>query len=162
MHQAQLTALSVRQDGKGFKASLPEDGEQWLSLPDNLVGKVDWKSSYNVGWTKTPRKTGGFFYNVKELTPAAAPAGHSQPSANGNGQPLPHSYKDLDIASQAIAKVFGPLIIAREVEGEITKQTMAEIMLRCEDAAKLWWRSRTKAAPPATLPPPVEDIEDTF
>jgi len=172
MHQATLTALSVRQDGAGFKAALPDDGEQWLSLPDNLVGKVEWKSSYNVGWTKTPRKTGGFFYNVKQLNPVntAPPAAqppiwnnnHQPPSTgNGNGSPVPHSYKDLDIAVQATAKWAGPVMLARETDGEITGADIAEVLTVIEEGVKRWWRTRNKfAAPPP--PAPVESIEDTF
>jgi hypothetical protein len=96
-------------------------------------------------------------------------SGVSPPSpAKGNGAAPPHNYKDLDIATQAVAKVFGPLIVAREVEGEISPEAIAEIMTRCEAGVKRWWRSRSVVAPPAPPPPPpprndpVEDIEDTF
>ena len=165
MHQATLTALSVRRDGAAFKAALPDEGEQWLDLPDNLVGKVEWKSSYNVGWTKTPRKAGGFFYNVKQLNPvntAPPAAGHNSPHANGNGTPPPHSYKDLDIATQAWGKVFGVPIMTAIFDSEYSKENMAAAMAMVEDAVKHWWRTRNKSAAPPPPPAPVESIEDTF
>lgn len=165
MHQNTVQVTSLRQDGTAFKCTLPEEGEVWMTIPDNMKGHVEWKATYNIGWTKNPRKTGGFFYNLKQLQVASAapPAGHNNPPlSNGNGSPVPHSYKDLDIATQAVAKIFGPLIIAREVEGEITKEVMAEIMIRCEDGVKRWWRSRNKAVPTPAPPPVADDIEDTF
>jgi len=160
MHTANITVLSVRQDGAGFKANLPDDGEQWLSLPDTLHGQAEWKKDYLVSYTKTPKRTGGFFYNVKSLAVPGTVVRSAVPPTNGNGSPVPHSYKDLDIATAWIAKVFAPIMVARELEGEITVEAGAEILARCEAIAKRWWRSRNKAAPPP--PPAPTNIEDTF
>ena len=160
MHTANITVLSVRQDGTGFKASIPEDGEQWLSLPDSLHGQAEWKKDYLVSYTKTPKRQGGFFYNVRSLAAPGAVVRSTATPTNGNGSPVPHSYKDLDIATQAVYKASGILILSRNYEGEITKQIIAEALLLCEDGVKLWWRSRNKAAP--TPPPAPTNIEDTF
>ena len=98
-----------------------------------------------------------------EQTDSFAPVAQNGAPVNGspgNGTPLPHSYKDLDIATQAVYKASGILILSRNYEGEITKQIIAEALLLCEDGVKLWWRSRNKAAP--TPPPAPTNIEDTF
>ncbi len=158
MHTANITVLSVRQDGTGFKASIPNEGEQWLSLPDSLHGQAEWKKDYLISYTKTPKRQGGFFYNVKSLAEPGT-VKPAAPAANGNGSPPPHNYKDLDIMTAAWKKIYAPLIVAREIEGDITEEVMAEIAIRCENGVKRWWRTRNKfAAPP--LPP--TDIEDTF
>jgi hypothetical protein len=167
MHQQQITVLSLRKDGAGFKTNLDGEGEQWVDIPENLRGRLEWKGSYQIGWKKNPKKTGGWFYNLTSVGEANQTAGAPPPPAKGNGTAPPHNYKDLDIATQAVAKVFGPLIVAREIEGEISPEAIAEIMTRCEAGVKRWWRSRSVVAPPATPPQPprndpVEDIEDTF
>ena len=163
MHTANITVISVRQDGTGFKAAIPNEGEQWLSLPDSLHGQAEWKKDYVISYTKTPKRQGGFFYNVKSLA-APGTVKSAAPVAHGNGTPQPHSFKDLDIATQAVAKIFGPMIVAREIEGDIDEAAMAEIMMRCEGAVKRWWRNRNKfAAPPAQpVNGPIDNIEDTF
>jgi len=102
------------------------------------------------------------FVPVDAMAMPAASAGHNQPPAtNGNGTPLPHSYKDLDIATQAWGKVYGVPIITTEFDSVYSEENMAAAMAMVEGAVKRWWRTRNKfAAPPP--PAPVESIEDTF
>lgn len=89
MHTATVQVLSVRQDGKGFKAELPGKGEQWLSLPDNMKGQVEWKKSYDIGWTENPRKDGGFFYNIKQLNAKTPPQPTNGHASNGKANSDP-------------------------------------------------------------------------
>ena len=87
MHEAVLTATSVRKDGKGFQAEIPGEGKQWLNLPDNLVGRVEWKKQYRVGWVKNP-KGDRTYYDVRQLNQADPPS-QAAPVAkvgNGNGE----------------------------------------------------------------------------
>ncbi len=83
MHEATVTASSVRKDGKGFKATLPEYGEVWLSLPDSMVGTVEWKKTYDVAFVVKPG-TKGDFYNVTKVKEHGAPAkAPNVPALNG-------------------------------------------------------------------------------
>ncbi len=89
MHETTVTASSVRKDGRGFKATLPEYGEVWLSLPDSMTGAVEWKKTYDIAFNVKPG-TKGNFYNVTQVkehgapTPAPAP---KAPALNG-GPPV--------------------------------------------------------------------------
>ncbi len=89
MHETTVTASSVRKDGKGFKATLPEYGEVWLSLPDSMAGAVEWKKTYDVAFN-VKEGTRGNFYNVTKIeehgAPALAPS--SAPASNGGTAPL--------------------------------------------------------------------------
>ncbi len=159
MHQEQITVLSVRKDGKGFKANLTGEGEQWLSIPPNLVGKITWKETYQIGWTKTPRQDGGFFYNLKQL--GGAPNGNVVPMARP-AAPLPVD-KDKHIGTLAFLKTFGP-IYAAQSDAPINKFTMAQFGRQCMAAydMSLGGQNHPEPLPVYDTTDPVDDIGDTF
>ncbi len=87
MHEVTVVATSVRRDGKGFKATLPEYGEVWLSLPDSMAGAVEWKKTYDIAFNVKPG-TKGNFYNVTQVKEHGAPASAPNvPPLNG-GTPV--------------------------------------------------------------------------
>ncbi len=87
MHEVTVTAASVRKDGKGFKADLPEYGEVWLSLPDSMAGTVEWKKTYDIAFVVKPG-TKGNFYNVTKVKAHGEPARPSNiPALNGGPKP---------------------------------------------------------------------------
>ena len=157
MHQETVTVLSVRKDGKGFKAALEGEGEQWLTIPPNMLGRIEWKGTYQIGWTKTPRQDGGFFYNLKQW--AAAPS-------NGRGYVAPMKVpaaptdKDKHIGTLAFLKTFGP-IYAAQSDKPIDKFTMAQFGRQCMAAYDMSLGGQN-IAPPDTLDDGVDDIGDTF
>ncbi len=91
---ATVTAISVRKDGKAFKANVPKYGEIWLGLGDRLAGKVEWKKSYEVDFHIKPGERGDF-YNVTRVAPVGAPSAVVASKTNGNAtsvasDPGPH------------------------------------------------------------------------
>ena len=162
MHQETVPVLSVRKDGKGFKAALEGEGEQWLSIPPNMLGRIEWKGTYQIGWTKTPRQDGGFFYNLKALgrsPPVVAPS-------NGHVDVMPviaptaPTDKDKHIGTLAFLKTFGP-IYAAQSDKPIDKFTMAQFGRQCMAAYDMSLGGQN-IAPPDTLDDGVDDIGDTF
>jgi hypothetical protein len=100
-----------------------------MSLTDDMAGHVEWKKTYEVGWTKTPRKDGGCFYNVKQLSLVA----EDQPVAragNGKGEidirsvfGLMHSYTG---AKPTVLQMLRDLRNAREALEHFHKGTSPE------------------------------------
>jgi hypothetical protein len=177
MHQAIITISKVWDpfpDNPDYGTLVDTANKKW-KYHAKARDHIQEGCAYEIGYTTYTLKKVAVPDTIKQWRPAGSavtaaasgsgpivpPAsGHNQPPANGNGTPLPHSYKDLDIATQAVYKASGTLILSRNHEGEITKQMIAEALLLCEDGVKLWWRSRNKAAP--TPPPAPTNIEDTF
>ncbi len=122
MHEATVTASSVRRDGKGFKATLPEYGEVWLSLPDSMTGSVEWKKTYDIAFSVKPG-TKGNFYNVTRVKERGEPVEPAIP-LRPNGQITiaprdigPHVAMWEKLSMEALrAGLTGPEIIIMGIE----------------------------------------------
>ncbi len=101
MHECTVTVLSVRKDGKGFKANLPEYGEVWLSLSDRDIGKIEWKKTYDIAFNVKPGARGNF-YNVTRI----------EEPQQANGQVAPPKAADVGPHIAMWEKLFFEALVA--------------------------------------------------
>ncbi len=147
MHEVTVTASSVRKDGKGFKATLPEYGEVWLSLPDSLTGTVEWKKTYDIAFVIKPGIKGDF-YNVTKLKEHGAPAKAPNVPALNGGPDTP--VRPADVGPH------GGMWEQLSFKALLTGKTESEVIImgiKARQAA----REILRADLDATL-----DLEDTF
>ena len=117
MHEAHITVLSVRKDGTAFKADLPGIGEQWVKIPASMVGLLEWKQRYHIGWVKVEKDyflqqliNGGPQPPTPRIDKPLAHVGHNQPPPNGNGHGID---RELRIAALAYSNHLGPILAAQ-------------------------------------------------
>ena len=104
MHEANITVVSMRMDGRALKAAW-DGAEHWMDIPDSLRGHFEWKQTYLIEYTTTKKNNGSIGYAIKQMKPAngspATPAGGrvmgTGSSAGGpsNGGPEAGMYKKL-------------------------------------------------------------------
>ncbi len=145
MHESTVTVLSVRKDGKGFKANLPEYGEVWLSLSDRDIGKIEWKKTYDIAFNVKPGDRGNF-YNVTRI-------GKPQ---QANGPVVPPKAADVGPHIAMWEKLFFEALIGKgALPGVVTAieaRRLARQTLQTDLDAKL----------PTILAEFDDDLENTF
>ncbi len=147
MHEATVTATFIRKDGKGFKTTLPEYGEVWLSLPDAMTGTAETGKTYDVSFVINPGIKGNF-YNVKKIKERGAPArAPNVPALNGGPD---QSLRPADIGPH------GGMWEQLSFKALLSGKTESEVIImgiKARQAAKEILRADLDA----TL-----DLEDTF
>jgi hypothetical protein len=165
MHEATITVVSMRKDGKGLKAAWNGE-EAWMDIPDSLRGRFEWKNTYPIQYTTTNKRDGSTGYVIKAFagsSQAPAQGGHNKPP---NGDP---EY-DLKIGAQAkfnaLAPAMATMAVARDTP--VDEKWIASLFAKCLVGHELGWDAYKKMRAAATLsarrPEPEfnDSLDDTF
>ena len=151
MHEATVTVLSVRKDGKGFKANVPEHGgEIWFSLSDRDKGRIEWKKTYDIAYNIKPGERGNF-YNVTRIGKPSLPQEAFLPAparpAASKSDPGPHVGMWEKRASELLYKgIVDTDIVAHGIKA----RQLASIIVHAP---------LTEDSPPSIAPDPDDDID---
>lgn len=173
MHEATITVISMRKDGKGLKAAWNGE-EAWMEIPDSLRGRFEWKNTYPVQYTTTSKRDGSKGYIIKGLGGGASPAADSGPPnsrgfVNGRQHSADHEY-DLKVGAQAKFNAIAPSLAGVScAQGTVVDEKwIANLFAKCLAGHELGWDAYKKMRAAATLsarrPEPEfsDDLGDTF